>query len=111
MYTLYAIYASIPIVVRLIVYFNHEGAAQPFFLFPGAMVKLLGCIWKVLVPVRYMIWPPTVPERAELVDEDDMGVKRPMKGWEKNVVGNGIWWTSLSVCEICVIWLCEFHRV
>ena len=109
MYTIYAIYASIPILVRLIAYNhnnNNNGAAQSFFLFPGALIKLLGCVWKVLVPVRYMMWPPTVPDRNELVEEDEMGVKRPRKGWEKDVVGNGIWWTSLSVCEIGVIWLC-----
>ena len=106
MYTIYAVYASIPILVRLIAYNHQDGAAQSFFLFPGAMIKLLGCIWKVLVPVRYMMWPPTVPDRNELVEEDEMGVKRPRKGWEKEVVGNGIWWTSLSVCEIGVIWLC-----
>ena len=109
LYTLYATYASMPIVVCFIMYANREGTAQPSILFPGAMVKLLGCVWKVLVPVRYMIWPPTVPERADLVREDDKGVKRPKKGWDKNVVDNGIWWTSLRVCEICIIWLCVFN--
>ena len=106
MYTIYAIYASMPIFLRLIAYSHYKGAAQSFFPFPGAMIKLLGCIWKVLIPVRYMMWPPTVPERNEMVEEDEMGVKRPRKGWEKDAVGSGIWWTSLSVCEICVIWLC-----
>ena len=106
MYTSYAIYASIPIVLRLVAYTQYIDAPRSLFLFPGAMIKLLGCIWKVLVPVRYMIWPPTVPERDELVEEDEMGVKKPRKDWEKDAVGNGIWWTSLSACELCVIWLC-----
>ena len=76
------------------------------------MVKLLGCIWKVLVPVQYMIWPPTVPEWEELVsktdNEEEMSVKRPrMKGWERDGVGGGDWWWSaLSVCEIGVVWMC-----
>ena len=106
LYTTYAIYASTPIVLRLVAYTQSNDAPRPFFLFPGPMVKLLACIWKVLVPVRYMIWSPTVPDRNELVEEDEMGVKRPRKDWEKEVVGNGIWWTSLTACELCVIWLC-----
>ena len=106
MYTIYAIYASIPIVLRLVAYTQYNDAARSLFPFPGAMIKLLTCIWKVLVPVRYMIWPPTVPDRNELVEDDGMGVKRPRNDWEKDVVGNGIWWTSLSACELCVIWLC-----
>lgn len=106
MYTIYAVYASVPIFIRLAAYHRDKGAAQPLFLFPGAMLKLLSCTWKVLVPVRYMIWPPTVPDRNELVEEDEMGVKRPRKGWEKGSSGNGIWWTSLSVCEVYIVWLC-----
>ena len=106
MYTVYAIYASTPIFLQLIAYKNNKGAPQSFSLFPGAMIKLLGCVWKVLVPVRYMVWPPTVPDRNELVEEDGIGVKRPRKGWEEGVVGNGLWWTGLSVCEVCMIWLC-----
>lgn len=108
-YMFYAIFASTSILVRLTAYLHNEGATQPLVLLPGPMLKLLGCIWKVLVPVRYMIWPPTVPERGELVEEDEMGVKRPRKNWESDAAGNGIWWTSLTVCEICVIWLCIFH--
>ena len=106
MYTIYAIYASIPIVLRLMAYTQNNDAARSLFPFPGAMIKLLASIWKVLVPVRYMIWPPTVPNWDELVEDDEMGVKRPRKDWEKDVGGNGIWWTSLSACELCVIWLC-----
>ena len=106
MYTIYAIYASPPIILRLYAHISHESPAPPFFPFPGIMLKLLGCVWKVLVPVRYMMWPPTVPEWHELVEEDEMGVKRPKKGWEKDVVGNGVWWIGLSVCELYVTWLC-----
>ena len=106
LYTTYAIYASMPIVLRLVAYTQSNDAPRPLFPFPGPVIKLLASIWKVLVPVRYMIWPPTVPDRNELVEEDEMGVKRPRKDWEKDVVGNGIWWTSLTACELCVIWLC-----
>ena len=58
------------------------------------------------MPVRYMLWPPTVPEWNELVEEDGMGVKRPRKGWERDRVGNGVWWMGLSVCEGFFVWLC-----
>lgn len=108
-YTLYAIYASIPIFVQLLTYDRLKHAALPRSLFLGPMIKLVGCIWKVLVPVRYMIWPPTVPERSELVEEDETGLNRPRKDWEKDPVGNGFWWTSLNVCELCMIWLCVFR--
>lgn len=106
LYTLYTIYALSPMLLRLQAYVDHDDAAQSFIPFTGAMVKLLGCIWKVLVPVRYMVWPPTVPEWGELVEVDEMGVKRPRKGWDKDETENGITWISLSICEFGVIWLC-----
>ena len=106
LYTLYAIYALSPLIFCLKAYLNDEDVPQLFSPFTGPVIMLLNCVWKVLVPVRYMIWPPTVPEWEKLVKMDGMGVKRPRKDWEKNEQGHGIWWVSLGVCELCMVWLC-----
>lgn len=75
------------------------------FLLPGPMSKLLGCVWRVLEPVRYMLWPPTVPEAGELVKKDEKGIKRPRKDWDNDGVGNRGFWFYLFVCEMVLLGL------
>ncbi|KAL8701868.1 MAG: hypothetical protein Q9224_000304 [Gallowayella concinna] len=104
---LYAIYAIIALLLRLQTYTSFtQSDAMSSLPLTGAMVKLVGCVFKVLVPVRYMLWPPTVPERDELVEEDEWGVRRPRWGWEERKSGNGIWWWCCLGCEVGVIWTC-----
>lgn len=75
--------------------------------FPGAAVKLLDCVWKMAVPLRYMIWPPTVPEWKDLVADDGQGVKRPKKEWGGRVAaGDAVFWIWMNACEWLVICLC-----
>ena len=85
------------------------------FPFPGAMLKLLGCIWKVSVPLRYMASPPTVPERDELMEADGRGGRRPKKRGEQEEGGGGdvtnatVSWPSwLNLGEVLIIWWCFF---
>ena len=75
-----------------------------FYLQPSVAVKLIGLAAKFSTPVRYMIWPPDIPEWQELVEEDEYGVKRPKKSLEvENRVGAvswaGLWWLFVAGCE------------
>ncbi|KAL9584277.1 MAG: hypothetical protein Q9212_002220 [Teloschistes hypoglaucus] len=89
-YILYALLLTTAITLRL-----RSPALDTVSLLPlaGALVKLVNCGFKALVPVRYMLCPPTVPVWAELLKEkDECGVRRPKWGWEEEQVvqGNGI---------------------
>ena len=72
--------------------------------FPGVWVKLIRSISNVTVPLRYMIWPPTVPEQKDLWEEDEDGVKRPKKQRDGDGVGNETWWIGTVICELWIIW-------
>ena len=56
--------------------------------------------------MRYMIWPPTVPDWKDLVVEDEEGVKRPRSDWEGGVAGNAMYWIWMNACEWVFICLC-----
>lgn len=56
---------------------RRTGPVFPSPYFSGALLWLLECIFKMSIPVRYMIWPPTIPEREELLEKDELGVLRP----------------------------------
>lgn len=76
-------------------------------MFPGATAKLISLAAKVSTPVRYMIWPPEIPEWEELVVEDEDGVKRPKterKAGKDGLVSLvGLWWLFVWGCEIGVL--------
>ena len=78
------------------------------FPFPGALLRALECVSRMSVPVRYMISPPTVPERGGLVREDERRVKRPREGWDGGGGGGEMWWLGMGVWEVFVIWRCVF---
>ena len=71
----------------------------------GAISAQIQAIWKCLVPVRYMIWPPDMPERRDLLRKDEDGAwrptdcakrsGRPMMAWVWVVfVGLALWFSS-----------------
>ena len=103
MYTLYIMYASIPLLLRFNAFRSLGSFTPSVFLFPGPTLKILTCILKTSVPLRYMLWPPTVPGRAQLVEEDEKGVKRPKKNWQREKGSDSLWWFWMSACEMCVI--------
>ena len=72
---------------------------------PGATLKLLGLVAKMCTPVRYMIWPPDVPEWESLVREDRDGVKRPDQSWDTTgrAEWTALWWLFALGCEIAVL--------
>ena len=108
MFALYILYASLP----LLAWFQPNntlgtsGTDLRLFPFPGLWVKLLRSISNVSVPLRYMIWPPTVPERADLLEEDEDGVKRPRKAWDRSGGGNEAWWIGTVIVEVWIILWC-----
>lgn len=109
MYALYIIYASAPLILRIIAYI-HLPRGGRFFPFPGAIIKLLDCIFKMSVPLRYMLSPPTVPDREELIEVDAKGLRRPKRkgGIQKLDGGLADWFSWMDLCELCVIWWCDW---
>lgn len=66
----------------------------------GATLRLLACAISALVPIRYMIIPPTVPEQGGLCAQDEHGIYHPLKmGWLKR--DTGLPWKE--VLELLVI--------
>lgn len=54
------------------------------YMHTGAALRMLDVIFGVLVPLRYMISPPSLPNRRELLVEDEHGVLRSRKkAWTK----------------------------
>lgn len=53
----------------------------------GVLVWLLECIFKMSIPLRYMIWPPSIPDRKELLEKDEFGISRP-KNLRRQAGGN-----------------------
>ena len=110
MYAFYIVYASIPLLLRLYAYSGDlDIALALFFPFPGVILTAVACIAKMTVPLRYMLWPPTVPEWNELVEEDESGVKRCRKDWDCEGPGNGVGWLGFYVCELFVLWRWCFY--
>lgn len=105
LYSLFTIYASVPLISRL--YLSHSHAHAPF-PFPSLLLKLLAFVLGVSKPVQYMMWPPTASAWDDLVVEDESGVKRPRgeMGSGKVETGIGASWVVAFVCESCIIWLC-----
>ena len=104
MYIAYAIYASTALLLRFLAYENPDSSSGSASLFPflGAIIKLLKCIWMATVPVRYMLYPPTAPDREELMEMDEAKVRRPKKR-EVNAEGDDKSWPWTEVGEICFI--------
>jgi hypothetical protein len=105
MHLAYLVSASIPLALRFLAL-----ASAASFPFPGALLKLLDALSKAAVPLLYMLDPPTVPEREELMELDEVaGVRRPKKRKEKDsgrvdagsadVVG----WPWMEVVELALV--------
>lgn len=69
----------------------------------GVVVRLLECIFKASVPLRYMAFPPTVPERRELMQQDSLGVFRPKCKYNKIVSRRFTWLDILEVGTILMM--------
>ncbi|KAI9043143.1 uncharacterized protein KD926_004326 [Aspergillus affinis] len=58
-------------------------------LIPAVVVFLFSSVMKLSIPVQYMAWPPTVPERRQLLNKDVDGAYRAPEVKKKNKCANG----------------------
>ena len=80
MYMAYFLYATYPLAMRLYAYYT--GHQPSLFPFPGAMMLLIQTTLMACLPLGYMLFPPTVPERDDLMEVDSKGLSRPKKRQE-----------------------------
>lgn len=72
-------------------------------MYTGAALRLLDSILATLVPLQYMIWPPSLPERRELLMKDENGVYRSQKKeWRKRDGGSQLkFWLQIAIIGLC----------
>ena len=66
----------------------------------GAVVRLVESVFKVSVPLRYMVFPPTVAERRDLLEKDELGVYRPKNKYRLKVSRRITW---VDVAEVATL--------
>ncbi|MCJ1281399.1 hypothetical protein MMC26_000718 [Xylographa opegraphella] len=97
LYLLYSAYTTVPLLLRLrsdLLCPTTPSLAPG----PGAVLVLLRCVWQASLPLRYMLAPPTVPPREELLEADGRGGRRPRKRMGVGVeveTGSPIGWVDL----------------
>ena len=65
--------------------------AERVYMHTGAALKLLDLVLSSIVPVRYMMFPPSLPDRHTLLEADAHGVNRSRKkGWTRRDGGSKI---------------------
>jgi hypothetical protein len=78
-YIIYILVATLSLLsffAKVILYRQHNSALV-FSSYTAAVIIQVQIIMQMILPVQYMIWPPTSPERRDLMLEDDSGVRRP----------------------------------
>ena len=70
-----------------------------------ALVSLLGCIRKMAVPIKYVLFLPGVPRREDLLEADGEGVRRPKYVDNTTEEARPVW-SWWDVCELGIIGLC-----
>lgn len=110
MYSIYTFLASLPLLSFLYLSLRSQWEQRPTGQLPymctGAVVRLLECVYKVSVPPRYMIIPPTVPPRRELMQQDELGVFRPKEKHRYKIVP-GRMFTFLDILEVAIVLLID----
>lgn len=106
---LYVLIAALPILLPTVRFLSSPSAKNiPSFPLTGALLKLIQCIYHASFPVYYMLLPPTVPERRELLVKDADGVNRPkMRAAQELPPDNGLMWND--VLDILVIYFCDWR--
>ena len=93
---------------------NHNPSTQAeiaVWFLPGPLLKLVSVVLKMLVPFRYMLFPPTMPARERMLAVDERGVKRVKKEWKESGEKKGEWdiWVLVAAIEvICYLIICGF---
>ena len=105
-FSAYLMYGSAPLLLLLCTVQMETGvSAWTRFPFLGPTLKLLDCVWMASLPLRYMIFPPTVPEREELMELDKAQVRRPKESLARRRQPSSDW-SWLDVLQVCLVcWL------
>lgn len=111
-----AVYASVPFLLHG--YYSRSGTRSSsgyvpseVWLLPGPPFKLVGAVLKMMVPVKYMLFPPDVPARASMLAVDEKGVKRVKRMWKESGEKKEEWgiWSLIAGVELgCWLMLCGF---
>ena len=112
-FSAYLIYGLAPLLLCLRIERTEETTGQVSlarttrFPLAGPVVKLLDCVCAVSLPLRYMIFPPTVPEREELMEPDQAQVRRPKESLvqRREARSDWSWLDILEACLICWLYL------
>ena len=101
MYTVYILYGACPLFLRLYAYFM--GHQPSLFPFPGTMMLLVQTLLMACLPLQYMLFPPTIPERDDLMEVagDGRGLSRP-KEQRESVPPNAV--LGADILKFCAIW-------
>lgn len=109
LHMLYVLVATMPILLPTVRFFANPSPENiPSFPLTGALLKLIQCIYHVSFLVHYMLLPPTVPERGELLEKDADNVNRPKLSVAQGLrPDNGLKWND--VLDIVVIYFCDWR--
>jgi hypothetical protein len=56
-----------------------------------------------LEPIRYVIWPPTMPDREELLDRDPItNIARPKEEWKKQRYSKLMFWHEMQYSGVTI---------
>lgn len=99
MYLAYVLYGAYPLFLRLYAY--SMGHQPSLFPFPGTMMLLVQTLLMSGLPLEYMLFPPTVPERDTLMEVDGKGLSRP-KEQRESVASNAL--LGAEILELWAIW-------
>ena len=67
------------------------GGARRAHMHTGATLTLMELVLAAAVPVRYMMFPPSLPERQALLEKDADNVNRSRKkGWTRRDGGSTV---------------------
>lgn len=73
------------------------------------MLKLVSAVLKMMVPIKYMLFPPAMPARDSMLAVDEQGVKRVKKMWKESGERKGEWgvWGLVAGIELtCYLMFC-----
>lgn len=108
MYVSYVMYVVLALVIFFGISILGVSRGMSFMLlfpYPGSILRTIDCYKKGAVPVWYMINPPTVPSRRELMDCDTNGIYRP-RIEKRNVPEDKISWKDMVEVAIILCYGC-----
>ncbi|KAH6662095.1 nucleotide-diphospho-sugar transferase [Halenospora varia] len=61
------------------------------------------CVTACAEPIKYAIWPPTMPDREELLERDvKTGIARPKESWKKTRYGKLTFWHETQYSGVTI---------